>query len=37
MIKIKDLLFDANGDLNGNVALISIILIELLGGMVETF
>lgn len=37
MIKIKNLLFDANGDLNGKVALIMIVLIILLGGMVETF
>ena len=36
-MKIKDLLFDVNEDLNGKVALISIILIVLLGGMVETF
>ena len=37
MIKIKNLLFDASGDLNGKAALIIIVLIILLGGMVATF
>lgn len=34
---IKNLLFEANGDLNGKAALIIIVLIILLGGMVATF
>lgn len=36
MIKIKNLLFDNDGDLNGKAALIILVLVILLGGMVAT-